>query len=675
MLQDWLKSKAFTGTAGALIAAYIRLVRRTSTMTDDPPDFVLKNLPDHPLIIAMWHGQGLLLPYIRPRDDIKVAIMVARHIDGDIVHETLDRFGMTTIRGAGSGRTGRNKGGFAALRACMKALRDDTSVALTADIPPGPARKAGLGLVTLSKLSGRAVMPCAVVTNRYFKLKTWSGFTVNLPFSSIVMTGGEQIKVPRHATAAELEAARQVLEDSLNEVTARAYELSGTTERGGPTDSTATEYGAILRAYCLGTRLLQPAVPLLLKYRERKGKEETGRTGERQGIPSAIRKSGPLVWFHAASVGETISIMHLIERLATQRPDLQLLLTTGTVTSAELARTRLPDGAIHQYIPLDTPHFMRRFFDYWKPDVAILTESEIWPNLIQEARLRDIPLTLINGRISRNSFRRWRKRSSVSRPLFTSLDLVLAQNDRYASYFERLGSRNVIAAGNLKMDAPPPPVNQTVLAKLKKATGSRPMFLAASTHQGEEEVVGHVHLALKKDFPDLLTIVVPRHPERGAEIRELLKANGLVCAQRTSCDAPARGDDIYIADTIGELGLFYALAPLAFVGGSLVPHGGQNPIESILHDSAVITGPNVHNFEEAYSALLDAEACVEVTSEAELTLQVRKLMKDKKKRNELIANANEVVANMRGALDATLEALEPYLPPARVRTKEKRREA
>ncbi len=670
MLQEWLKSKAFTGTAGALIAGYIRLVRRTSTMSDDPPDFVLHNLPDHPLIIAMWHGQGLLLPYIRPRDDIKVAIMVARHVDGDIVHETLERFGMTTIRGAGSGRSGRDKGGFAALRACMQALRNDTSIALTADIPPGPARKAGLGLVTLSKLSGRAILPCAVVTNRYYKLKTWSGFTVNLPYSKMVMTGGEQIRVPRHATAEELEIARQVLEDSLNEVTARAYDLSGTTERGGPTDSTAKEYGILLRTYSMGTRLLQPAVPLLLKYRERKGKEEPGRTGERQGKASAKRKRGQLIWFHAASVGETIAILHLIERLASRRPKVQLLLTTGTVTSAKLARTRLPKSAIHQYIPLDTPRFMQRFLDHWKPDVAILTESEIWPNLIRESRLRNIPLTLINGRISQNSFRRWRKRSSVSRPLFTSLDLVLAQNDRYATYFERLGSRNVHAVGNLKMDAPPPPVDKAALAKLQKSIGSRPVLLAASTHQGEEEIVGHVHLALKKDFPGLLTIIVPRHPERGLEICSLLKANGLVCSQRTDCDAPASGDDIFVADTIGELGLFYAVAPLAFVGGSLVPHGGQNPIEAILHDSAVITGPNVHNFEEAYTALLEADGCVEVTSEAELTLQVRKIMKDKKSRKQLITNASEVIANRRGALDATLEALEPYLPP-----KEKRREA
>ncbi|MFQ5627026.1 MAG: lysophospholipid acyltransferase family protein, partial [Methyloligellaceae bacterium] len=267
MLQALLKSKAIIRTAGALMAAYIGFIKRTSSVKEDPVDFINKNLPDHPLIIAMWHGQGLLLPYLRTRDDTKVTIMVAKHIDGDIVDATIRRFGMTTIRGSGSGRTGKDKGGFAALRACIGALRNDTTVALTADIPPGPARKAGLGLVTLAKLSGRSILPCAVVTNRYFKLNTWSGFTVNLPFSNMVIAGGEQIRVPRHATVAELEAARQALEDGLNEVTARAYKSSGTTERGGPTGKKANEYGTILRGYTLTTRLLQPTAPLLLKYR------------------------------------------------------------------------------------------------------------------------------------------------------------------------------------------------------------------------------------------------------------------------------------------------------------------------------------------------------------------------------------------------------------------------
>lgn len=653
----------FIGAIGSLLAGYIRLIRRTSSLKDDPPGVIQANLPDHPLIIAMWHGQGLLFPFIRPRDDIKVAIMVAKHIDGDIVDATVTRFGMTTIRGSGSGRSGKDKGGFAALRACMQALRNDTTVALTADIPPGPARKSGLGLVTLARLSGRGIMPCAVITNRYFKLGTWSGFTVNLPFSSMIIAGGEQIRVPRHATNSELEAARKALEESLNEVTARAYKLSGTTELGGPTGATAGEYGAMLRGYTLGTRLLQPVAPLLLKYRERHGKEETGRTDERLGIANVPRPEGELVWFHAASVGETNAILHLIERLMKQRPDLQILLTTGTVTSARLARARLPRRAIHQYVPLDAPDFMERFYDHWRPGIAILTESEIWPNMIAEARKRDIPLVQINGRISPRSFRRWRKRRAISRPLFSSLDLVLAQNNRYAGHFERLGSRNVIATGNLKMDAPALPADRRALGRLKKAIAPRPVFLAASTHRGEEEIVAKVHRALKKDMPGLLTIIVPRHPERGDDVCDLLKTHGLSCARRTNLDAPSATHDIYIADTIGELGLFYALAPVAFVGGSLVPHGGQNPVEAIRHETAVITGPNVHNFKEEYAALLDANACAEARNAEELTARALNLLQDEDARKTLVSNAEQAIAEMSGALELTLQALAPYLPP------------
>jgi 3-deoxy-D-manno-octulosonic-acid transferase len=669
MLQGLLNSKAFARTVGTLMAAYIRLVERTSKVTFDPPDFIEVHLPKHPLIIGMWHGQGLLYPFIRPNDDMKITVMVAKHIDGDIVHETLVHFGMTTIRGAGAGRKGKDKGGFEALRACMMALRNDTTIAVTADIPPGPARKAGLGLVTLARLSGRIIMPCAVVTKRYLKLNTWSGFTVNLPFSHMVLAAGEPIAVSRHADEAELEAARQLLQEGMDEVIARAYRVAGTRERGIAGDGAPVAYGPVLRTYVRAMRLLQPTAPLLLKYRERQGKEEAGRTDERLGLPSAPRVPAPLVWLHAASVGEATAVLHLIEKLMARRPDLQILLTTGTVTSAKLARDRLPEGAIHQYIPLDTPDFMKRFFDHWRPSVAILTESEIWPNLIREARTREVPLLLVNGRISPRSFKRWRARYKIARPLFSSLDLVLAQNDRYAGYFERLGSRNVLDAGNLKMDAPPPPVDKGALQKFKKAIGTRPVFLAASTHPGEEDIIAGVHRALKKDMPDLLTIIVPRHPVRGGEICEMLEGEDLSCIQRTNRDTPEASHDIYVADTIGELGLFYDLAPVAFVGGSLVKHGGQNPIEAIMHNTAVLTGPNVHNFEEAYAALLEGEACMEVTTLEDLTTQARRLFQDEKARKKLIARAQAKVDEMRGALDVTLDALEAYLPPA----KEKRR--
>lgn len=662
MVQRFLSSKAFASVIGLVMAGYIKLIRSTSRLQDDPPGFIDKVLPETPLVIAMWHGQGLLLPFIRPRDDIKVAVMVARHIDGDIVDRTLKHFGMSTIRGAGAGRKGKDKGGFAALRACMTAIKDDTTVALTGDIPPGPARKSGPGMPTLAKLSGRAILPCAVVTNRYFKLNTWSGFTVNLPFSRMVMAGGDLIRVPRHANAEELEVARQQLEDSLNEVTARAYRIAGTSESGITTPEDPVAFGRILKTYIGLTRMFQPMARSLLRYRERQGKEDAARMIERLGFPSAPRIQGHLVWFHAASVGETIAVLDLIKRLLDERKGLKVLLTTGTVTSANLAMRRLPEKrAIHQYIPLDSPDFMTRFFDHWKPHTIILTESEIWPNMIREARLRKIPMLLVNGRMSPRSFRRWRSRIRIARQLFSKLDLVLAQNDRYAGYFERLGSRNVISAGNLKTDASPLPVEAQALAALKKSVGKRPVFLAASTHNGEEEIISKAHKILAEDMPELLTIIVPRHPDRGSVICAQLRATDLDCKLRSRNESPGKCD-IYIADTIGELGLFYSLSPVAFIGGSLVSHGGQNPIEAISHGSLVLAGPHVHNFEEAYEDLRKANACVEVTSAEDVVENVSKYLGDADARKRMNSRAQEAVELMQGALEKTLEALDSFLP-------------
>ena len=673
MFSSLLKSKALINAVGKTLAGYIRFIKRTSQVSEDPPEFIEKNLPDAPLIISMWHGQGMLIPFIRPRDDIKVAIMVAKHIDGDIVHASVVPFGMTTIRGAGAGRKGKDKGGYAALRECMMAIKNDTTIALTADMPPGPARKAGVGIVTLSKLSGRAVLPIAVVTKHYLKLNTWSGFTICLPFSKMVMAAGNQVRVPRHADAEELEAARQLLEDEMNETTARAYRIAGTKERGISGKGEPPAYGSKLKAYMFLTRLFQPAAPLLLRYRENKGKEEKSSIAERMGHASLERPDGELVWIHAASVGEATAVFHLIEKLRDERPDIHILLTTGTVTSARLARSRLPDDVIHQYVPLDAPKFMKQFFDHWQPATVILTESEIWPNMIREARIREIPLLLVNGRMSSKSFRRWRKQMRTANPLFSSLDLVIAQNDRYAISFERLGSRNVITGGNLKMDAPPPPIAKPALKKLKGAIGKRPLFLAASTHPGEDEIVGDAHIALKEEFPDLLTIIVPRHPDRGSEICAMLEGKGLSVACRTKHQMPESKQDVYVADTIGELGMFYALAPVALIGGSLVPHGGQNPIEAVMHDTVVLTGPKVHNFEEAYDALLNADGCLEVKDGEELTQRVRSLLKDTKARKELNARAKEAVEGMRGALEVTTNAILKYFPAKQSIGKEPRR--
>ena len=482
---------------------------------------------------------------------------------------------------------------------------------MTADVAPGPARKAGNGIVMLAKLSGRPIVPCAMATNRYLTLNNWSAFTINLPFSKLGIVVGDPVRVPEDADSAALEAARIAVERGLNQATARAYELAGATDPLLPAVQVkdAPKPAFALRAYRALTRYAAPVAPLLLAWRTRIGKEEPARRPERYGEASVPRPSGFLVWFHAASVGEANAVLPVIDAIATEHPEIGLLLTTGTVTSAKLARARLPKGAVHQYVPLDNQDYVRRFLEHWQPDLAVFVESEIWPNLVLETNALNVPLVLVNGRMSFRSFRRWRNRPGLSRPLFSAFGLVLAQNERFAQRFTALGTPRTVAVGNLKADAPPPPVDLAGHKKLAAALAGRTVWLAASTHPGEDDIAAVAHLAMKKARPDLLTVIVPRHPERGPFIARLLEGANLKVALRSEGKLPEAGTDIYIADTIGELGLFYNLVPVALIGGSLVPHGGQNPVEAIKLGAAVVTGPHWRNFADAYEELLASGGC------------------------------------------------------------------
>ena len=429
------------------------------------------------------------------------------------------------------------------------------------------------------------------------------------------------------------------------------------------TASDTAKPGLTLKAYRALTSLAVPLAPLILAWRTRRGKEERERRPERYGLATAPRPQGFLAWFHAASVGEANAALPVIEAIAAGRPEVRILLTTATVTSARLARTRLPKGVVHQYVPLDNLVFVQRFLRHWRPDLAMLVEAEIWPNLVLETKALGIPLLLINGRMSASSFERWRGRPGFSRPLFSAFDLVLAQNDGLAERFTQLGAARALDVGNLKADAPPPPADLPGRRKLDAAIAGRTVWLAASTHQGEDEIVRAAHRTMKAVRPDLLTIIVPRHPERGPLIVELVRAAGLNASLRSQGVLPQAETDVYVADTIGELGLFYALAPVAFVGGSLVDRGGQNPVEPIKLGAAVLTGPNWQNFRDSYTALLRAGACKQVTDAASLAASALDLLQDENGRKAMTARALQEVASMSGALPRTLAELENYLPP------------
>jgi 3-deoxy-D-manno-octulosonic-acid transferase len=399
--------------------------------------------------------------------------------------------------------------------------------------------------------------------------------------------------------------------------------------------------------------------PRWLERRLARGKENPDRIAERRGEPSVARPSGPLVWMHGASVGEFLAVLPVVERMRAR--GLTVLLTTGTVTSAELAEKRLPTGAIHQFVPLDMPRFITRFLDYWHPDLALFVESELWPNIILSASARQIPMILVNGRMSERSCGRWRYFPKTIETLLRRFDLCLVRTPNDAKRFGALGAPRVSITGNLKFDVPALPVDARKLAALTDATRGRTVVVAASTHPGEESVVVDAHRRLKITCPDLLTIIAPRHPERGAAIAEVAATANLRAALRSRGASPAGEIDIYVFDTLGELGLIYQLAPIVFMGGSLVRHGGQNPIEAIKFGAAILHGPHVSNFSDIYDELDRTGAAVLVTDAGELAVQIGAWINDRAVRQEIAERARRCIDKLGGALDLVMSALEPYL--------------
>ncbi len=361
-----------------------------------------------------------------------------------------------------------------------------------------------------------------------------------------------------------------------------------------------------------------------LRSRLLMGKEDPERLEERLGISLAERPTGNLIWFHAASVGESLSLMELIKRISSSQPDYNFLITTGTITSAKLILSRLPSNAVHQYIPVDTPKAVEKFLDRWRPSLAIWTESEFWPNLISFTSARDIPMILINARISEKSYRRWRFFKKSLKNLIEKFNYSLIQDEKTVKYFSKIGisSNNFELTGTLKEGSAALPYSETEQVEISKQILNRPVWLAASTHEGEEKLIAAAHRHASKASQGLLLIIVPRHPERGLEIASILTKENFKICLRSKKDKISSDTQIYIADTLGELGLWYRVAPVSFVGGSFVPIGGHNPFEPAALGSAILHGPYVENFKEIYNRLNVAGAAVKIEEASELGVKL-----------------------------------------------------
>lgn len=416
-----------------------------------------------------------------------------------------------------------------------------------------------------------------------------------------------------------------------------------------------------LRAYRLATAALAPAAPLLLRARLRRGKEDAARLSERLGRAGLARPAGELVWIHGASVGECLSVLPLIGRLLLN-PDRSVLVTSGTITSAALMRERLPARAFHQFVPVDTQPAVGRFLDHWRPQAALFVDSEFWPNLLAAAHKRGIRTALVNGRMSERSFGGWRRAPASARRVLGCLDVCLAQDETSAVRLRRLGAPDVRVTGNLKADAEPTPVDAAKRADLARALGARPILLAASTHRGEDEILLPAHDALRRHYPDLITVIAPRHPDRAADIAMLCGARK--CSRRSQGALPSSDTALYIVDTIGELALFYAIAPFAFIGGSLVPHGGQNPLEAARLFRPVMAGPYTDNFATAFEAIFAAQGTGRVQYAADIVAIVRRWLGNAEEARLAGDAAAGAARHLGGALEKTASAVEDMLTHA-----------
>ncbi len=417
-----------------------------------------------------------------------------------------------------------------------------------------------------------------------------------------------------------------------------------------------------LTFYRLVFLIATPFWRFFLRYRVRRHKEDQARWRERMGKTSSSWLKPPgfsLVWINAVSVGEALTVLPLIERL----PELfsgrvEVLLTTGTHSAAQLVGPKLPDHAFHQYTPLDHPFYVRRFLLRWQPDMAIWVESELWPNLITQTGRRHIPMALINARLSASSLKRWLAQKSLARLLMSHFDLCLAQNEMTAQGLVQLGAKDVLMGGNLKYDALPLSADEIELNIWRQAFASRRVFFAASTHRGEEEIIAQAHLRARERGHQVATIIAPRHPSRAGEIAAKMRARGLTSACRSEAACPENFSDIYIVDRLGEMGLFYRLASIVFMGGSLVRHGGQNPLEPARLDCALMSGEHIFNFSDIYHLLLRAGG-VEMVTQETLGDHLSDLLGNQDRVDEMKRSAKATAGKLTGVLDFTLAQLAP----------------
>jgi 3-deoxy-D-manno-octulosonic-acid transferase len=650
-LRSALRAVAVAGLR-AYLGFALRTTRWTISLSPQSKDW-LTGQEGRVAVVAFWHEMlplaSALWWWAEPHNHaLRLRVLISRNQDGRLIADVVAPWRIWSIAGSSDAR-GKNKGGANALRQMRRSLRHGCLVAITPDGPNGPRRKVQQGALALARLADAPVVPVGAVC-RGITLKTWDRMVLPLPFGRGVLTSADPLFLETLSGQAD---PALVLEQALNQAMERAashWNAPAThdacSKALAPLDLTPS------RAWSVAGALLTPFLPLFLRWRLARGKELPDRVREKMGYASRPRPDGALVWFHAASVGEVISLLPLVQKCLALRSDLHVLLTTGTVTAAQTVAQRLMDArVIHQFMPLDVPRWGRRFLRHWRPQAAVFTESELWPTMIGLCHARNISVALVNGRMSDRSFRRWRRMPGVARAMLERFAWVCPRSPEDAARLSALGASTILPSGDLKRAAALLPVDEAELAYLQTCLAGRPIWLAASTHIGEEQAIIDAARRLSDDMPGLLTIIVPRHPERGADVAALAGS----APRRQLGQVPQRQDRLWVADTLGELGLFFRLASCVFMGNSLLgcKGGGHNPYEPARLGCAVATGPLTGNFIEAYQHFGDAMTTV--PDARALEAWVRRVVSDPALRERLGHAAREIALADQSLVDHLAE--------------------
>lgn len=542
-------------------------------------------------IVAFWHRHLTLAPalwfWARAQEpELRLYAFISRNADGRLIADAIRPWQITAVHGS-SARRGKDKGGATALRTALRILNEGSHIGITPDGPRGPAESIQPGAEALSRIARRPLIPVGMDCTS-IHLPSWDRLLLPLPFGRGIIAPTTPLVRPDSATL------RAALKDANTQATTQRAHAHRT---------------MIEHLWGLIGTALAPALTIMTRLRLRRGKEVSHRLRERMGLTRSTARARRTLWIHAASVGETLCARPLLDSLLAQDPTLHVLFTTATVTGSEIMAQHpaINTRVTHQFIPHDVPRWIKRFLKRWSPQGAVFVESELWPGIITELSRRQIPVMVINGRLSDRSARRWQRVHPLTRSLFSRLTWVAARGTEDAAHFQALGVKTVYNHGDLKRDAAPLPDAPQERARLRALIGQRPIFVAASTHPGEEELILQAAEKARQHQPDLLTILVPRHPNRGPELKARFNLPSRQSGQDPDATMP-----VFLADTLGELGLFYRLADSCFLGHSLIaPGGGHNPFEPLRLGVPTATGPHMTNWREAVTQLAETLQTVE----------------------------------------------------------------